>query len=127
MRVAVNAVEGMYQGLHGIEDSDVLDVENISEINEWGNEASAELVYSYGLEDDYYASLGCYEDSDDLDEDVNIEDSDYWSDRGWLAYRVRDDVTKSLDELREEIATLGFELFVQDYCEPYLLDLSEED
>jgi hypothetical protein len=124
MLVAVNAVEGMYQGLNGVEDSDVLEVDNISEIKEWGNEASADLVYSYGLEDDYYASLG-YEDDDDLDEEVNIEDCDYWSDRSWIAYRVRDDVTMSLDDLREEMGMLGFELFVQEYCEPYLLDLSE--
>ena len=48
-------------------------------------------------------------------------------DRSWIAYRVRDDVTKSLDDFKKEIGTLGFELFVQEYCEPYLLDISEED
>ncbi len=126
MIVAVNAVEGFYQGLHGVQESDVIVVDNISEINEWGNEASADLVYSYGLEEEYYGSLG-YEDCDDWGEEVNIEDCDYWCERSWIAYRVRDDVTMSLDELRGEMGTLGFELFVQEYCEPYLLDLSEED
>lgn len=119
MKVFVYAYEGMYQGLHGIEDLDVLEVsdnleEAEKEINDWGREASEELIYSYGLEDEY-----C--NTENEDDEWDITESIYYCERGWYAYKVRDDVTLSLDELREKCFNEGKNLFIKEYCEKEVL------
>lgn len=117
MLVFCYAYEGMYQGLHGIEDMCVMEVsdnetEAMNTVNEWGNEASVGLIYSYGLEDDYY-SEACQEEDDELD----IEESCYFQDRGWYAYKIKKDIALSQKELDEECYRLGKELFIEEYCE----------
>jgi YesN/AraC family two-component response regulator len=107
----------MYQGLHGIKDLCVMEVsdhetEAREAIEDWGNEASTELIYSYGLEDEYYAEA-CQEDEDELD----ISESYYFQCRNWFAYKIRKDVTLSEDELNKECYCLGEELFIEEYCE----------
>ena len=114
MLVYVYAYEGTYQGLHGIYKSDVLEVSDndtkaIDAINEWGAEASEELIYSYNLEDEYLEEL----DEDDYD----ITDTNYYCDRGWLAYKIRKDVNLSFEELRQEAGRHDLDGFVKLYCE----------
>lgn len=110
MLVACYAYEGMYQGLHGIESMRVMRVSDnledaIDEICEWGSEESEELIYSYGLEEDY-------ED----DEIGDFTESVYYEDRGWYAHKIKD-TNLSVNELDEELCHLGMEEFVEKYCE----------
>ena len=116
MIVACRAWEGMYQGLHGIEDFEVMEVSDDNfenEINEWGRVASEELIYSFGLEDKYLEDT----DSDDITE------SYYYCDRGWIAHKVRDDVKEKIEVLNNEVCYLGFDLFIEEYCEKDSLDI----
>ena len=105
MRVFCYAYEGMYQGLHGIESLCVQEVNSIEEINEWGRIESEELIYSYGLEDEY-------KDHDWLNEEESIDTGEC----GWYAYYIRDDVELSVNELDKECCNLGAELFIEEYC-----------
>jgi hypothetical protein len=116
MLVFIRAWEGLYQGLHGIEDLFVVEVsddenEAISEINDYGLEAGEELIYGYGLEEEYFG------DTDDYDENTDISDSCYYEDIGWSAYKIKADVTLSEKELNEKACSLGAELFIEEYCE----------
>jgi tRNA splicing endonuclease len=109
MLVFVYAYEGMYQGLHGIYNQDVIEVSDDiemaqKEINEWGNYESEELIYSYGLEDE-------------LDEGEDITESVYYSDRGWGAHKIRPDINLSLSELREKTGEYDRDGFIELYCE----------
>ena len=114
MLVAVKAYEGMYQGLHGIEEIDILDVDSVSEVNEWGEECSNQLIESYGLEDEYI------EDS----EDGTVEGSTYYGDRGWEAHKVKDDTGLSIEDLLNILNNeLEYDEFVAKYCEEENLDL----
>ena len=113
MLVYVYAYEGHYQGSHGIEDMCVMEVsDNLEkaekEINEWGFEASHELIYSFGLEEEYF------EDYNDISEEEWL-DATY--DCGWYAYKIREDVNLSERELDELCCQLGDELFRKEYCE----------
>ena len=113
MLVYVYAYEGHYQGLHGVEDMGVMEVsDNLEkakkEINEWGHEASHELIYSFGLEEEYF------EDYDEVNEEEWL---DATCDCGWYAYKIRKDVNLSERELDELCCQLGAELFIAEYCE----------
>lgn len=114
MLVAVKAWEGMYRGLHGIEDFAVIEVSDdkdkaLREIDDWGSEASEELIYQFGLEEDYF-------DFDEDDEIYDITDSPYYEDRGWCAYEIKEDVNLSQEKLDAALSYLGFDLFIAEYC-----------
>lgn len=111
MKIAVYAWEGMYQGLHGIEDMAIIvaDEKNaVDEVNGWGAEAVFGLIESYDLIDD--------DDYNEFEERT-IEDSRNFTDGGWTAYKVRDDVTLNTVTLEYELITLGFDIFVEEFCE----------
>lgn len=112
MLVACYAYEGMYQGLHGIEAKCVMEVSDniedaIDEICEWGSVESEELIFSYGLEDDYL---------DEDEEGGDITESTYYCDRGWYAHKIKD-TNLSVHELDEKLCELGMNLFIEEYCE----------
>lgn len=109
MRVFCYAYEGMYQGLHGIYDYEILDLpddinEAINELNIWGSEASEQLIYTYGFENE-------------LEDGESIEDSPYYQDRGWEGYKIRDDVELSTEELDKIFYKLEVNDFIKEYCE----------
>ena len=113
MLVYIYAYEGHYQGLHGVENMCVMEVsDNLEkakkEINEWGHEASYELIYSFGLEEEYF------EDYDEVSEEEWL---DATCDCGWYAYKIRKDVDLSKKELDKLCCQLGAELFIAEYCE----------
>ena len=114
MLVACRAWEGMYQGLHGIEDLTVFEAADMdeaeNELAEWGIVASEELIYSYGLEDDYFDE--CEEDGCEYD----ITDSVCWCDRGWVGFVVKDGIFTSCREAEAKLCELGFNLFKREYC-----------
>ena len=119
MLVFIYVTEGMYQGLHGINWQDVVEVSDdldkaIDEINEYGDYESDQLIYSFGLEDEYLEGF----DEEDIEEgESGIGDSYCYSDRSWSAWKIRDDVKLSLDELRKAAGNYDGESFVKMYCE----------
>lgn len=128
MKVFCQAWEGIYQGLHGIESLCVMEVSNdietaIDEINEWGNVESEELIYSYGLEDEYLSDIGWWgDDEENENEDADITQSFYYENRGWRAFKIREDVDKTVYELDELCYRLGDRLFIEQYCEKETLE-----
>lgn len=110
------------QGLHGIEDENVFEVEDdISKeelqklIDDWGDEMSDELISSYGLEGEYLEELDDY-DEDDYD----LRECPSYCDRGWVAYKVKNEYAK--DALNGRYLNEGHNLFIQNYCEGDLLN-----
>lgn len=111
MRVFIYACEDLYAGLHGINSYGVVEITNLSEIDEYGREWSTEVIESYGCFDDYYTE----EEIEELDDD-DIEDC-YAEHRQWSAWKIRDDVTESTKDLDAIAARIGDEAFVEEYCE----------
>lgn len=99
MRVYIYATEGTYQGLHGVYNCQVVDVGDIEEANEYGYEMAFNVAESYGL----------------TDEDEEIE-----QEFNWIIYSIKDSVEKTTDELDEICARMGFETFVDEYCDERL-------
>ena len=93
MKVFIYAYEQNYGGLHGINDMCVCDVDSLNEIDEIGLCMAQEVVdsYSYLFEDDI--SL-C-----------------------WEAYKIKDDVTLSINELDKICNEFGYKLFIEEYCD----------
>lgn len=114
MLIACQAWEGMYQGLHGIEALAVLEVKDIEDAKEqlaaWGNEESEQLIYSYGLEDEYLSEF-------DEDEEIDITESYSYCDHGWRGYIVREGAFESETAADEKLCSLGYDSFVEEYCE----------
>ena len=118
MLVACYAYEGMYGGLHGIHALAVMQVSDkledaIEEVEEWGRESSEDLIYSFGLEDDYLSEY------DEDDEEADITESNYYYDRGWVAHRIKNEYAQkySEHELDVKLSNEGFNLFVERYCD----------
>lgn len=99
MRVYIYATEGTYQGLHGVYSCQVVDVGDIEEANEYGYEMAFNVAESYGLTDE--------------DEEVEQE-------YNWIIYSIKDSVEKTTDELDEICVRMGFETFVDEYCDKRL-------
>lgn len=115
MVIYIYAWEGMYQGLHGIADENIFEVEDdISEeelqklIYDWGDEMSDGLIYQYGLEGEYLEELDDY-DEDDYD----IRECPSYCDRGWTAHKVKDEYAKDAGDY----LNAGHEYFIEHYCE----------
>lgn len=99
MRVYIYATEGTYQGLHGVYNCQVVNVGDIEEANEYGYEMAFNVAESYGL----------------TDEDEEIE-----QEYNWTIYSIKNSVEKTTDELDEICARMGFETFVDKYCDERL-------
>lgn len=101
MKVFIYATEGIYQGLHGISNQCVVEIKDIKEANEIGQEMAESLVEEYGLEDEYE------------DDDAYMFDSEF----NWNIYKIRDNVTESVEELDNIACREGHEIFIEEYCE----------
>lgn len=114
MLIACQAWEGMYQGLHGIESLAVLEVKDIEDardqLNDWGRLESEELIYSYGLENEYLSNF-------DVEDEYDITESNYYCDRGWRGYAIKPGMFSSQYEADHELCRLGFDVFKEEYCE----------
>lgn len=104
MKVIGYVWEDLYQGLHGIDELAIFEVSDDiklakEEINDWGAEAAEDLIYSFGLEEEY--------EEDEMD-----------FGGGWFAYKIKDAYyhlsIKKLEEICNEIGTADF---IEDYCE----------
>lgn len=119
MLIACQAWEGIYQGLHGIENKIVLKAKDLedarNELDEWGREASEELIYSYGLESEYLSEF------DEDDEYADITESNYYCERGWRGFIIKEGKFSSEKEADRELANHDFDCFVKEYCESEVL------
>lgn len=99
MKVFIYAIEGIYQGLHGISNQCVIEIDNLEEAKMTGEEMAEELVESFGLEDEYYNEEGFDPEFD------------------YFIYKIRDDITLSARELDEICAYEDWKSFVEEYCD----------
>ena len=104
MKVFIYAYEDKYGGLHGIYDQTVVEVADMKEANMIGNDMSWGVIDSWGLSQDY--------DEDYEDEEFEVE---YGTE--WIIYKIRDDVTLSIEELDELCSHEDYKNFVKMYCE----------
>lgn len=113
MRVFILATEGIYGGLHGIYDFDVVDVESFDEADEIGREMSYGLIESYG---NIMESL-----ENEIDPDLE-ENSKEWEDA--LVDVIESDLEWTVYQIDESKAH-----GVQDWviCTTYTGDLDELD
>ena len=102
MRVFIHSTEEIYQGLYGIENFCITEINDIMEAHAIGQEMAWDLISEYGLEDEYYD-----------DEGELLFEPEF----NWLIYKIRDDVTDSLEDLNNFIFDEGYEEFIKKYCE----------
>lgn len=105
MLVFIHAFEEMYQGLHGIEDMRVVEVQSMAEADDWGREMSCGVIESYGLNEEYG-----YEEDD--------EEMDYREHMAWCVFRIKDEYVGLGEEELERLACRvhGAEGFIDKYC-----------
>lgn len=110
MKVFIYVDEQRYGGLHGYFNQGVCAVHDMEEAYEIGYEWGWELCNSY--EDLYpYDDYDCEEDRiEDIEQNIEV-----------LIYAIRADVEGTVWELDELASDLGYEDFVEKYCEKDVL------
>lgn len=98
MLVYIYATEGMYQGLHGIHACGVYEVSDIEEANDIGREMAEDLIYSFGLEEEY-------------------EDCDIEAELCWAIHPIKEGTGKTRHELDVLCSRMGDNSFVEEYCD----------
>ena len=102
MKVFIYATEGIYQGLHGISNQGVLEVENLEEAEWAGGDMSTSLIEEYNLEDEYYDEDGEY-----------IMEPEF----NYSIYAIADEyASMSIEELNDIADREGHETFIEEYC-----------
>ena len=115
MRIFIYACEEIYGGLHGIESVRVIETSDWEEANDEGREMS------FCVQDDYYsssdwASVCGVDDENEVEEELCEEARDEYL--CWTIWKIRDDITLSIEELDTAAYHLDKEEFVELYCEP---------
>ena len=93
-----------YEQIYGISDMCVYDINSLDEINEIG------LEMAQGVADCYSNLFESEYDDEDYD---SITNSSFC----WGAYKIKDDVVLSINELDKICNELGDELFIEEYCD----------
>ena len=113
MKVFIYATEGMYQGLHGIEDMCVTEINSIDEGNDIGKEMAYDLITSFGLEDEYAMSQSDYDEESGEFPEWNGEAEELY----WNIYEIKDEYKDmETSELDSIACNLGHESFIKEYC-----------
>ena len=99
MLVYIFACEGSYEGLHGIYDADVVEVQDMEEANEYGYEMALGVVESYD----------CFDDDEDIEQELE-----------WRIYKIKEGI--SVEEARAAACLHNKEGFVAEYCEKEALN-----
>lgn len=105
MRVFIHSFEYMYEGLYGIENYCVCDVNSLEEANEIGHEMAWQVFEDFIDYDDY------------LDENGDIDYKRVNEELGWVIYKIKNDITLSETELDEIACRVGVNSFINNYCE----------
>ena len=107
MRVYIYACETTYEGLHGLYDCRVCEVNSVEEAHDYGREMSIGVIESYGLEEQYF-------------EEEELEEGDY--DIGeyteWSVFAIDEKKCKNLStkELDRIASNNDDKTFIQKYC-----------
>ena len=97
MKVFIYACEGTFWGSHGVNEQCVIEVSSVEEVEEIGNEMSMNVSQSY----EYM---------------LHTEEEDEEPEFIWYAWKIRDDVTESVDELDAIAGGCDYKSFVEEYC-----------
>ena len=120
----IHAMEGRFQGLHGIESLIVVEYDNIDDVYEDASYHSEEVMTQYGgileeIEED--ADYLCQEWFGD-DYTTDQFDDVYWEliteNKLWYIYKIRDEITLSCAELENKAFHLGANIFIEEFCYP---------
>ena len=108
MKVFIYACEGQYQGLHGMYEQGFYDVESVEEIDDIGNEMAEDVIVLYGLIDNY----------DDAEEGCDPWECymEFYG-KEWSAWKVREDLNLTDEDLERISRTEDYETIIEDYCE----------
>lgn len=104
MRVFIYSFENSYEGLHGIENYCVCDVNTLEEAQEIGHEMAWQVFEDFISYDDY------------LDENGDIDCEKVNEELSWIIYKIKDDIRLSENELNEIVRATGADSFINDYC-----------
>ena len=104
MKVYIYAYESSYEGLHGIENSCVCDVDSIDEANEIGREMSIEVCEDFIDEEEYINENG------EIDYDLMN------TTLCWEIWKIKDDFI-NIEDLDEISYNVGRDSFIEKYCE----------
>ena len=99
MLVYIFACEGSYGGLHGMYDTDVVEVKDMKEANDYGYEMALDVVESYD----------CFDEDEDIEQELE-----------WRVYKIKEGI--SADEARAALGLYNEEDFVAEYCEGDVLN-----
>ena len=109
MLVCIRGTEDSFEGLHGIENTAVVDVED------------ADQAYKIGL-DMAYCLIEDYDCWDDEIEECEASGTDFYEEHGFNAevWTIKDNITYTDEELNDILWHLGWEYFVEEYCDKEL-------
>ena len=113
----VNAYEGFYGGLHGINDTFLMKSDSLSEVEAEAREASLDVIESFNIA----ADVGWVEQA--IDQGLVEDTEEYWDyineyQEDDIAFEIKKvkDTSKTYEELEEELDLMGYEEFVKEYC-----------
>ena len=118
MKYFIYAAEGVYQGLHGIEDYRLIDVDDYDTAATYGEELSMSVMEDYSvIEEDLEESAAeMYErDSEEYDDYLNmlIRENIYY-----IIYALRDEYADMTEEeVCDKIYQSSINTFIETYCE----------
>ena len=96
MKVFIYATEGQYEGLHGVFEHDIVDVNDINEAQEIGRDLATQLIEEFEL---------------------NEEAEWYEQELYWDIYPIKEEYCDMTNyELGSIAFSLGYEDFVEEYC-----------
>lgn len=121
MLVVIHAYDEIFQGLHGIETFNILNVKNIEEAEDFGREESLDIINSYTdimeqLEEDIFYNIS----------EEESEDKIYYE--NLLREAIEEDIAFDIFKVNRNKESIEFleqkfnedpKLFIKEYCEIY--------
>lgn len=116
MLYAIHAYENIYQGLHGIESFEVIEVDNKEEAESIAEEMSYEVMDDYGnIEEEFKADAEFNGYEEGTDEWYDFIEECRADDLAWDIYPITIETDKDVEELTNEFYQ-NSESFINKYC-----------
>ena len=109
-----------YGTLHGMYSTAIVEADTLEELEEWGTSLSGDVLTDYGemifggLYEDLEEQYG--ENWNEEDEAIKVIDEAYFSEIEYSIYKIKDSAL-SIEGLDKASAELGWETFVDGFCE----------